>query len=723
MAVLPPGAGFGKYRILRLIGRGGMGVVYLAEDQTLGREVALKVLDRSVTASGDFAARFRVEARTIAGLEHPFIIRIHALEQIDEELAIDMEFVSGGSVADAEKAGPIPATLALGHLRDTLLALACCHEEGIIHRDVKPSNLLIRGDGHVVLSDFGLAKLLAEYQTESIAQRTSSGLFLGTPRYAPPEAWDGQPPTPAWDVFSTGMVLYEAIAGATPYSADTPLSLMKEMIEKRIPPLSEVVEGVSPELSELAADMLARVPEDRPPDAGEVLARLSTLPELSADQADDVARTQAHGHSAYQRRLRRLRARAWWRGWGEALRRMARPAFRGVAVVAVLAVVLAGLWSAFSWSSRGVPSPAPPATDEGYRIFDTIEPVAQTLWPNHWIMTRLPDNNGWDVIAAASARLWRLQATPQATGAGLVFEGSWAEYTDTSARVFRYGTLSGNGRWLRPNEEMAATLTFTSLQDGSQSTQALILRTAANPITLAEYARRLEGSDHAQALIYKELIPRNQAWAEEVESRYLCAVSRRVTVPRRAGGVPEIDGNLDDPCWHDFIEAAGAAPGMAVTGEGDARATIRLRYDDDALYLAVAVRPIPVQPRLIITVLPRFGVPVAMSTRWAVRAEGGRVIAAQRLVADRSVPWSCDWTLADQREEDRWTAEARIPFAGIDERRSPRQGDRWRLNCQVTREEAGAEVTVATWGNADPLRAEHGLILVFQGAESAQSNP
>lgn len=720
MAVRTPGGTFGKYRIHRLIGRGGMGVVYLAEDETLGREVALKVLDRSVTSSEEFARRFHVEARTIANLEHPYIIRIHALEHVDDELAIDMEFVPGGSLADAEKAGPVPTTLALGYIRDTLLALACCHEEGIIHRDVKPSNLLIRNDGHAVLSDFGLAKLLAEYQTQSITQRTSSGMFLGTPRYAPPEAWDGKQPTPAWDVYSTGMVLYEAILGHSPYSAETPLSLMKEMLAKQIPPLHELVDGVSVELSNLVSAMLAHAPEERPANAGDVLECYERLPELSGGEAGRLTEPRTRLTPNYRRRLRRTHARAWWRERRETLRRTAWFAVFGVLAVAVVMAALAGL-SFRTGRPQPPAAPAPsPVNEEDHLMYDTIDPMAQSALPNHWLMAPVPGTNDWEILAAETTHLWYMRGTPQTTGNALGFDGSWADYTDESARVFRYGTITGIGTWLRADEEMTATLTFRSLQDGSQFTKALLLRAASAPISVAEFVERIEAGSHAQALLYKELLPRNQSWAQTIESRFLCAISSRVFVPRLIDKTPIVDGTLDDALWHEFIADAGVEPGMAPPAADAIPATLRLRYDTQALYLAVEVQTKPVRPRLTITVLPRFGVPVPLSTRWAVRTEGGKVLAAERIVSGRSGPWPCNWNLREGGGDGAWTAEVQIPFAGIEELQSPQPGERWRINCQVSDGAKDANVPLVYWGSKQPLQAEHGVIIVFQGAETVR---
>jgi len=274
--MLEPNAFFGKYCIVQLVGRGGMGVVYLAEDTMLGRQVALKILDQGFTADRSFAERFRDEARFIASLEHPHIVGIHALEKVGDIWCIDMPFVRGGSLLDAFAASALTPTQVVRLCGQVLDALSCCHHSGMIHRDIKPANILLTDNSDAMISDFGLAKLLAEEQNALINSGSSSGMFMGTPKYAPPESWDGHQPTPAWDVYAVGMILYEGITGSSPYTAESPLALMKQMVSSSIPPLSEVKAGVSEPLSALVGRMLSGDPEVRPRTGSESLEQLMT---------------------------------------------------------------------------------------------------------------------------------------------------------------------------------------------------------------------------------------------------------------------------------------------------------------------------------------------------------------------------------------------------------------------------------------------------------------
>lgn len=221
----------------------------------------------------------------MAGLEHPNIVPIHSFERLGDDLAIDMAYVAGGSLADAEESGRIRLNGVMQCAAQVLRALAACHASGIVHRDVKPSNILIADDGRALLSDFGLARLVAAHHKDAMRSSASSGFFLGTPRYAPPESWAGEEPTPAWDVYSMGVVLFEAAASRPPYDADSPLELIKQMTQAAPPALLDTADGASPELDSLVSAMMSPNAAERPQSAHEVLERLPGIPEFGPDTA------------------------------------------------------------------------------------------------------------------------------------------------------------------------------------------------------------------------------------------------------------------------------------------------------------------------------------------------------------------------------------------------------------------------------------------------------
>ncbi|NIA14494.1 MAG: protein kinase [Nitrospiraceae bacterium] len=724
MELLAPGKRFGKYRILRHIGRGGMGVVYLAEDSDLGRRIALKVLDRDVTSSEDFEDRFRQEARVIAALDHPNIVIIHTLERVGDEIAIDMAYVDGGSLEDAEHGSGLTVYAALSHAHDVLKALACCHEAGIVHRDVKPSNILMAADGRALLSDFGLAKLLATHQTSSILTKSTTSLFIGTPQYAPPESWDGHEPAPTWDVYSTGVVLYEAIATRMPYDAETPYALIKQMIERPIPPLHEMAENVSPELSGLVANMMDRDPTMRPPDASEALARLALVPELTTDVGRQSARTRFLKPKPRRRaapRNPRLFTPARLKGWG---------------AVAVSVFVLIVAWTSGTYwfervtntpDTRRAIQPTPEPAASSYAVFDTVDTATQEVRPNHWLMRPGTEPATWDVVAFESTRLWCLRGRSEEDGV-LRLEGGWAEYADDTARVFRHGTVSGTARWLGASEDSSATLEFRSAQDGSRRSRVFLLRHRADSESDVSFLRRLEAAEHIQPIIYRELLPRKLAWAEHLEGLCASVLSPRVTVPRLsadAGGI-DINGRLDEADWHLVHLSHDQPPGRLPAQAGETDGDLLLRYDERGLYIGLRVREALAAPNATIVLLNRHSVPLSHSPRWSVQIENGAIVASHHTAHGKSEAWTCAWQTAHAMLDDEWQAEVFVPFDNLNGAPPAQPGDRWRMNCAVSDTQSSkpsALIAVARWGYEEVPRAEHGAVLVFGAADAFGNIP
>lgn len=311
----------GKYRILSELGRGGMGVVYLAEDTRLKRQVALKSLHPALSLDQGFVERFALEAQAIATLTHPGIVRVHSFEDVDGRHLIDMEYIAGGSLEALVAAGPCDRKDALTIVARILEALSACHERGLVHRDIKPSNVLLAPNGHVYLSDFGLAISYA------VAASATSSCFLGTPKYAPPESWDSATPSPAGDVYSTGMVLLELLAGSTPYDGDAPMEIMRKMITTPHIAVREILPDISDELATLIEDMLASNPENRPTTAGVALARLRLVPEFAiVPNLSPRTVSMMRPHRSLIRRRRRIWARA-----------------------ALAAIIIVGITAGFGW--------------------------------------------------------------------------------------------------------------------------------------------------------------------------------------------------------------------------------------------------------------------------------------------------------------------------------------------------------------------------------------
>jgi len=217
-ALLEAGAQVGAYKVVRIIGRGGMGVVYLAEDTRLHRPVALKALPPHLFRDDRMRSRLRHEARAAAALSHPSIATVYALEEIDDQPFIASEYLEGRTLREELATGPLLPDRALATAREIAQALVAAHGRGIVHRDLKPENIVRVLSGGVKILDFGLAQFdVAAQDLASVTRLTDPGLMAGTPPYMAPEQLLGQPTGPATDQFAFGVLLYELLTGRHPF--------------------------------------------------------------------------------------------------------------------------------------------------------------------------------------------------------------------------------------------------------------------------------------------------------------------------------------------------------------------------------------------------------------------------------------------------------------------------------------------------------------------------
>jgi serine/threonine-protein kinase len=263
----------GRYRIRARIARGGMATVYEAADQRLGRDVALKVMHPDLAEDRDFVARFITEARASASLSrHRTIVTVFDQGASDGLVWIALERVHGRTLRRvlAER-GRLDQSTALAVAEQVLTALAAAHAAGIVHRDVKPENVLVGDDGHVQVADFGLAHAVA---ASSNPQRglTTRGLMLGTVAYISPEQAQGQPASPRSDVYAAGVMLSEMLTGHPPHQGATDYLTVTKHVQEDVCPPSAEVDGVAPEVDRLVTTATARDPQGRYPDAAAFLA-------------------------------------------------------------------------------------------------------------------------------------------------------------------------------------------------------------------------------------------------------------------------------------------------------------------------------------------------------------------------------------------------------------------------------------------------------------------
>jgi predicted ATPase/serine/threonine protein kinase len=266
----------GAYEVLSLVGRGGMGEVYLAHDTRLGRKVAVKLLRSGLTSNADAVRRFEQEARAASSLNHPNIVTIYEIGDVLERRFLAMEFVEGQSLA-AMVGRPVDVS-SLARLGGQLArALSVAHAAGIVHRDIKPENVIVREDGYVKLLDFGLARLAP---SPAVAGTHHSGtgprLILGTPRYMSPEQARGETATSASDVFSLGVVFYELATGTHPFESESTLGTLHAITSNAVPSPLQSVPDIPSMLERLLLSMLEKTAAARPT-AAEVETELTKL--------------------------------------------------------------------------------------------------------------------------------------------------------------------------------------------------------------------------------------------------------------------------------------------------------------------------------------------------------------------------------------------------------------------------------------------------------------
>jgi predicted Ser/Thr protein kinase len=323
------------YRILHLLGEGGMGRVYLAEDETLGRRVAIKMISSRRAADPEATARLLREARALATVEHPHVVRIHSYGEAEGQPYFVMEYVEGETLARRlTRLVRLSVAEALGIVRETAEALAAAWRRSIIHRDVKPSNILMDQDARVRVADFGLARPLVDSADGSL---TGPYALVGTPWYLAPELGRSHDADFRSDIYSLGIVLYEMLTGRRPFVADSPLEVVSRHCTDPLPSVRDSTPEVPLQVDALVRWMTEKDPDQRPPSYGALLRTLSPggLDALADQTLPTSSMPSGLGEVQKPRRRRHL----------------------GVAVLAI--VVVAAILVA-SWLRR--PVPLPPGT-------------------------------------------------------------------------------------------------------------------------------------------------------------------------------------------------------------------------------------------------------------------------------------------------------------------------------------------------------------------------
>ena len=329
-----------RYTVERKLGRGGMATVYLARDSVLDRPVALKVLAEHLADDDEFRERFLREARLAARFVHPNVVQVYDADEDERGPFIVMEYVEGHTLADElKRRGRLPPAEVVGIGIQVCAALEAAHEAGLVHRDIKPQNILLRPDGRVKIADFGIARSL------DATRHTEIGTVLGTAAYLAPEQARGETVTPAADIYSLGVVLYELLTGRTPFEADTLPELLLKREQGALVPPRDIAPDVPIALERVVMRCLALEPQHRPASAAELARAL----EGGTDEPPTVPMA--------------------------AVTRVRTPPRRGLFVAAAVVLVLVAAALALALDSGSTPKATPPPPTTTTRPATTTQPT------------------------------------------------------------------------------------------------------------------------------------------------------------------------------------------------------------------------------------------------------------------------------------------------------------------------------------------------------------
>lgn len=282
------GESFGRYRLEQLLGRGGMAEVYRGSDEKLGRAVAVKLILPHHAIHAEFRERFLREARLVAALEHPQILPIYDFGEQDGVPFLVMPYLAGGTLAARMLGLPFPLRQVAIWTLQLAAALDAAHRAGVLHRDVKPSNVLLAGDGRAVLADFGIAKSLA-----ATSHLTSAGAVLGTPVYMAPELAKGDPASRASDLYALAVMVYELLAGQAPFGGESALAILHRHATEPVPSIVAAQRELPLAIDAILGEALAKEPSARPPSCAAFAARLAAAaglaPEATAESGLSAA--------------------------------------------------------------------------------------------------------------------------------------------------------------------------------------------------------------------------------------------------------------------------------------------------------------------------------------------------------------------------------------------------------------------------------------------------
>lgn len=732
MQTLEPGHSFGKYRIVSELGRGGMGIVYRAVDTSLGREVALKVLPISLTSENeDFLSFFQHEAMAIAQLAHPNIVHVHAFDLIDDIPTIEMEYIEGGSLFEKFGNADVSTSDIVRYVWGITRALSYCHASGMVHRDIKPSNILVDNHNQPRVADFGLAKILAKSGEQSL-RISASTVFKGTPQYAPPEAWDGEQPSVAWDIYSLGAVTYEALTGTPPYEAKTPLELIKKISTMDVPSVKEYNAGVSVALSDLIREMMHQDAAQRPKDADEVRARLEDTPEFKAmggqeSQISPEAKPSVDSSVPPPKKtgmptiykallviifgIGPLLVTLWYTTGSEPADDVDFGGFRGLQDPSVALTRIPA-------TNEITPLRASDASVPRGRLFRARFQGNNVSRIEDWYLELDENDVSKAITSYGVAQLARLELNPSESDGEYRVVGHWAGYQDKNATVLRYGSVTGTLHVPEDSSGALGALTYVADQDGAKVDGAIWTEPPGGHQTRDAFVTDFEASPYLQSLLFTELIPRGLEWAEEIE-RLLPSFNREVVavpvIRESLVGTFVLDGKLDDDVWFADRDVDAELSGVLRGKPDQAEAILRLVATPGGVLIGLECAIDATEPLLLELRFQRdFPVPLSAYTTFRVVYDEGKEETREQASVNASALREGGARVVSRMAQGRWYAEGLLPFDEAYKNfiEGPVEARRWRMNvCLKTLDPDSP--CIVRWGYEDESALEHGAILRF----------
>ncbi len=387
-----------NYILEEIIGRGGFGIVYKAMDENLKRYVALKVLHPQLTVDPKFVNNFKKEAQTLAKIDHENVVKINTVSQIEDQIFISMQYLPGGNLADRLKNGAISLSEALKIVTQVAAGLNAGHKIGIIHRDVKPGNVLFDENGNAVIADFGVARAV---RVSSIGTLSEAGSGVGTPYYRPPELWQaGSPPSPATDVYSLACVFYEMITGVVLFGAETTEQVLtKHIIEDPANIIGQNNGDLPEHLKAILIKAVAKKPGDRYKTITAFVDALAVEPEPEKKKAVAGRKKREPKTSTQKNLLKRFPT------WGLII----------IGLISALCLIGGGIFaSVYFWGASDTPTPKPQLTMEEFLNEDSTDEVVENT-PTLIVQDQEQENEGAPTISMTVTKTEKPSITPSFT--------------------------------------------------------------------------------------------------------------------------------------------------------------------------------------------------------------------------------------------------------------------------------------------------------------------